>query len=211
MSNEYLYIKIDRNSMVHKNKVLLKDVAKLYSTNTKMVNVLETQVILKIKDNKESKHVFSILKIIEMIHSIYPDVQIENLGEIDFVIQYKPLKKDKKKKMLDNLKLLFVSFVIFFGAAFAIMTFNTDVSVKDVFKITYELVLGSEDSGRKILEICYSIGIPIGIIGFYNHFSKAKLSNDPTPLKIEMRLYEEDLDKTLIENASREDKMIDVD
>jgi stage V sporulation protein AA len=71
--------------------------------------------------------------------------------------------------------------------------------------------MGSEKAGGTILEICYSIGIPIGIIVFYNHFSKAKLSNDPTPLKIQMRLYEEDLDKTLIANANREDKIIDVD
>lgn len=209
MSNEYLYIKVDKNSLIKKNIVYLEDVAKLYSTDTDMVNVLKKQRILIIKDKKESKYVFSLLKIIQIIHSIYPNVQIVNLGEIDFIIQYQPPKKDIE--ILNYLKVIFVSLIIFFGSAFAIMTFNTDVSVDEVFGKVYELIMGSEREGGTILEICYSIGIPIGIIVFYNHFSKAKLSNDPTPLKIQMRLYEEDLDKTLIANANREDKIIDAD
>jgi len=209
MSNEYLYIKVDKDSMAENKVVYLEDIAKLYSTDTDMVNVLKKQVILTIKDNKASKYVFSILKIVEIIHSIYPKVQVINLGESDFIIQYQPPKKEIQ--ILKYLKIIMVSLIIFFGSAFAIMTFNADVSVDEVFKKIYELIMGSEKEGGTILEISYSIGIPIGIIVFYNHFSKAKLSNDPTPLKVQMRVYEEELDKTLIANASREDKIIDVD
>ncbi len=208
MSNEYLYIKVDKNSMAENKVVYLEDIAKLYSTDIDMVNVLKKQVILTIKDNKAIKCVFSILKIIEIIHSIYPEVQVINLGESDFIIQYQP---KKERQILKYLKIVMVSLIIFFGSAFAIMTFNTDVSVDEVFKKIYELIMGSEKEGGTILEISYSIGIPIGIIVFYNHFSKAKLSDDPTPLKVQMRVYEEELDKTLIANASREDKIIDVD
>jgi stage V sporulation protein AA len=70
--------------------------------------------------------------------------------------------------------------------------------------------MGNEKNGGSILEISYAIGLPLGIILFFNHFSKIKLGNDPTPMQVQMRLYEEDLDKTLIENASREGKTIDV-
>jgi stage V sporulation protein AA len=209
MSNEYLYIKVDKNSMVKNRVVYLEDVAKLYSTDTDLVNVLKKQVILTIKDEKASKHVFSLLKVIEIIQSIYSEVQVINLGEIDFIIQYQPPKKEIK--ILKYLKIIMVSLIIFFGSAFAIMTFNADVSVHEVFNKIYELIMGSEKEGGTILEISYSIGIPIGIIVFYNHFSKARLSNDPTPLKVQMRVYEEELDKTLIANANREDKIIDVD
>ncbi|GAA4291941.1 hypothetical protein GCM10023142_26930 [Anaerocolumna aminovalerica] len=208
MSNEYLYIKVDKNSMAKNKVVYLEDIAKLYSTDTDKINILKKQVVLTIKDNKPIKCVFSILKIIEIIHSIYPDVQVINLGESDFIIQYQP---KKERQILKYLKIVMVSLIIFFGSAFAIMTFNEDASVEEVFKKIYELIMGSEKEGGTILEISYSIGIPIGIIVFYNHFSKVKLSNDPTPLKVQMRVYEEELDKTLIANASREDKIIDVD
>ena len=38
-----------------------------------------------------------------------------------------------------------------------------------------------------------------------------KLNTDPTPLEVEMRLYEENICKTLIDQAVRKEKEIDVD
>ncbi len=112
------------------------------------------------------------------------------------------------KKWLEYIKLIFVSLIVFFGSAFTIMTFNTDVSVGDVFNDFYYFVTGVHKSDGSILEIAYSIGIPIGILGFYNHFKSAKAHDDPTPLHMEMRTFEEDLNKTLISDSSREGKMI---
>ena len=46
------------------------------------------------------------------------------------------------------------------------MTFNEDVSVADVFDKVYRLVLGQEKQGGSIIEICYAIGLPVGILVF---------------------------------------------
>ena len=73
-----------------------------------------------------------------------------------------------------------------------------------------ELVMGNPATGGSILEISYSIGIPIGIIVFFNHFSKIKINSDPTPLQVQLRLYEQDENTAIIKNASREKKTIDV-
>ncbi len=208
MEKTNLYIKIDKNNMVKNKVVYLRDIAKLYSVDTNMVNDLNNQVIFEIQSNKRTNYIFSILKLIENINQLYPDVQIVNLGETDFIIHYDPPKK--KSKLFEYLKVGFVSLMVFFGAAFTIMTFNEDANVKEVFYTIYKLIMGNEKDGGSILEISYAVGLPMGIILFFNHFSKAKLGNDPTPLQVQMRLYEEDLDKTLIENASREDKTIDV-
>ena len=45
---------------------------------------------------------------------------------------------------------------------------------------------------------------------FFNHFGKKKFSVDPTPIEVEMRLYENDLQTTLIENISRKEQELDV-
>jgi len=37
------------------------------------------------------------------------------------------------------------------------------------------------------------------------------MSSDPTPLQVEMRIYEEEVNKALIKEASREGNTIDVD
>ena len=102
-------------------------------------------------------------------------------------------------------KLILVSLIVFLGSAFTIMTFNTDVSVGDVFDNLYRLILGHKKDSA-IMETAYSIGIFVGILGFYNHFKGSKLKNDPTPIHIEMRNYEEEMNKAIIKNADRENE-----
>ena len=98
----------------------------------------------------------------------------------------------------------------FFGAGFSIMTFNNDVSVTDAFDQIYLLVTGTSSDGFTILEISYSIGLGLGIVVFFNHFAHWKITTDPTPLEVEMRLYEENVCKTLIQNAGRKESGVDV-
>lgn len=208
MKSGFLYIKINKNNLVRNKIVHIKDVAKLYCYDTKIVEDLYQQIILVIKADKKTNYIFSILKLIEQIQRLYPNIEIENIGETDFIVEYEPPKKENK--LWECVKVFFVSCIVFFGAAFTIMTFNEDANVKVVFDIIYKSMTGGEASSGTILEISYAIGLPLGIIIFFNHFSKAKIGNDPTPMQVQMRVYEEDLDKTLIENAGREGKSIDV-
>ena len=109
------------------------------------------------------------------------------------------------------IKTVFVCLVSFFGAAFAIMTFNNDVNVGDVLSQVYFQVMGRQPDGFGLMEAGYSVGLAIGILVFFNHIAVKKLNTDPTPLEVEMRLYEENICKTLIDQAGRKEKEIDVD
>lgn len=207
MKNEVLYIKADQNIQVSNKKVYVQDAVKLFGTDKEMVDQLNHEVVMTIKSEEEVKYVFSILKIIEIILKAYPGTQVINMGETDFIVDYKPPKKPSP--IWEVAKTVLVCLVVFFGAAFSIMTFNADVSVSDVFNNTYALVLGEGAEHGKVVEIAYSIGLPIGIIVFYNHFSRFKIHTDPTPIQVEMRTFEEDVNKAVIQNASREGKTID--
>ncbi len=90
------------------------------------------------------------------------------------------------------------------------MTFNNDVGVNEVFQEIYRLVTGEASDGYTILECSYSIGLTVGILVFYNHFGGKKITTDPTPVEVEMRLYEDDINTTLIEGVNRKDKHIEV-
>lgn len=208
MKSGYLYIKLNKNNLIQKKIVHIRDVCKLYCYDTKIVEDLYQQIILMIKEDKKTNYIFSILKLIEQITRLYPDLEIKNIGETDFIVEYEPPKKENK--IWECIKVFFVACIVFFGAAFTIMTFNEDANVKEVFEIIYKSVTGGKAESGTILEISYAIGLPLGIIIFFNHFSKIKVGNDPTPMQVQMRVYEENLDKTLIENAGREDKSIDV-
>lgn len=59
--------------------------------------------------------------------------------------------------------------------------------------------------------IAYSLGLFIGIIVFFNHGAKKKFSDDPTPLQVQMRQYEQEVNQTVITDASRKKAERDAD
>lgn len=204
-----IYIKADLNVIVHKQVITLSDVIKILSKDEILVKEIGSREILRIKDKKDNKYAVTILKVIEAIQSEYPDVLVISLGESDFVIEY--VQPSKKKKIFGIVKAVFIGFAVFFGSAFSIMTFNQDVSVDDILKLFHRLVMGESEKGINIVPICYSIGLPIGIITFFNHFSKIKMDTDPTPLQVQLRLYEANENKAIIENSSREGNTVDIE
>lgn len=153
------------------------------------------------KSSKKKAVVFSILKVIELIHTIHPDIEVVNLGETDFIVEFIP--KEQRPKLLEIAKLVAICVVTFLGSAFTIMAFNNDVSVTGVFERFYGQITGMEKPAVTEIEICYSIGLSVGIMVFFNHFGKKKITMDPTPIQVELRKYEADMADTLIQNASR--------
>lgn len=111
---------------------------------------------------------------------------------------------------MNTIKTVLLCIIIFFGSAFTIMAFNNDISVTDVFDKLYGQVMGTKADGVNELEVCYCIGLGLGIILFFNHVGRKKITPDPTPIQIEMRKYEKDVDTTFIENAGRGGHSIDV-
>ncbi len=83
------------------------------------------------------------------------------------------------------------------------MTFNNDVDLPKLFSQLYTQVTGQVSNGFTVLEISYSIGVGLGVLLFFNHFGRLKLTDDPTPMQVKMRLYEDDVNNTLIEEADR--------
>lgn len=196
-----LYIKGDRNVEVTKPDVYLKDIVMMECPDKNMLPKLQTLKVLKIQDKKEQRYVVSVLKIIACIHEKYPQVEVQNLGETDIIINYE--KQQTPSYVWHICKVVVVAAIIFFGSAFSIMAFNNDVGGTELFGQIYELVMGKKSDGFTVLEITYSIGLTLGILIFFNHFGKKRFTVDPTPMEVQMRLYENDIQTTLVENAAR--------
>ncbi|MEY8509240.1 stage V sporulation protein AA [Lachnospiraceae bacterium 42-17] len=210
-NSETVYIKADRNVEVTKPQVTLGDVLKMECANVEMLPKLKTIKLLTFHhtDKKnQNRTAVSILRVIELIHEQYPNIDIQNMGEQDFIVTYEEQKT--AGGVLHTVKAVVVVLISFIGAAFSIMAFNNDVDVTKMFGQIYELITGTESNGFTMLELTYSIGLVIGILTFFNHFGKKRFSVDPTPMEVEMRLYENDLQTTLIENISRKGKELDV-
>ena len=209
VKQETLYIKGDKNIEVTKPEVTLGDILSMECSNQNVIPRLKTIKVMKMQEKTGQRKVISILKIIKLIHEIYPNMDVQNLGETDIIVTY---EEQKTTGMISHLiKTGFTAVLTFIGAAFAIMTFNNDVSVRKLFSQIYQLMTGIKPQGSTILELSYSIGLTIGILLFFNHFGKKKFSVDPTPLEVQMRTYENEIQTTLVENASRRREELDVD
>ena len=206
--SKILYIKGDRDVEVTKPDVTLGDLLSMECTDKLMLAKIKTLRIVKFKKSGRQRCVVSVLKIISCIHEKFPEADVQNLGEADIIVTY----EDQKTPALawHIIKTVFVAAVTFFGAAFSIMAFNNDVDVTKLFGQMHELVTGQDAGGFTILEISYSVGITAGILIFFNHFGRKRFTVDPTPMEIQMRLYENDIQTTLIEDAERKGEEIDV-
>ena len=196
-----VYLNISQITEVHHKEIQLKDVATVYSDDSAVTNKCSALRIKTIHLDRDKRYVESTLE-------MDPTITVNNVGEVDFIIDYHRPKSPNWA--WEWIKTIFVCIICFCGASFAIMTFNNDVSVTDVFSEIYRIIMGKESTGFTILEVSYSVGLALGIVGFFNHFAKFKINTDPTPLEVEMRLYEDNVSKTLIQNDGRKEQDIDV-
>lgn len=86
----------------------------------------------------------------------------------------------------------------------AIMSFHSDAQITDVFSTMYHLVFGVWTDIPYVIFVPYSIGLAVGIIVFYNHFMGRKLSDDPTPIEVQMSTYEKETADSVIDNLNKE-------
>lgn len=207
-----VYLKADRNSVSRVPQIKIQDVMSVQCADPAICAGIKNKTLYTFqkKDSRKKKRieVFSILKVIELIENDYPDVEIVSYGEQDFVVEF--VDAPVAPKWLETLKVVVMVVVIFLGAAFTIMAFNNDVSVGEVFDRFYQQVMGTEKPQVSEIELFYCLGLAIGILVFFNHVGKKKITSDPTPIQVEMRKYEQDVDNTFIENAGRKGHEHDV-
>lgn len=199
--SDTLYLQLDQNIEVTNSHVYLQDIAALSSSNTKLLNRLRVMPVIILDSSRPGRYVLSVSELLKMIQKAEPSVDISPIGESSFIITYRI--SSATGILFRYIKIFFVCLVSFFGAAFSIMTFNNDVDLGGLFSQIYTLVMGKSSDGFTILEISYSIGIGLGVLIFFNHFGHLKLSDDPTPMQVQMRTYENDVNQTLIEQSER--------
>lgn len=208
MIKKLVYIKADQNVKVSREKVYLQDVFKIVTQDNTIKDKLNLLLIYDFSNKNTRRAVISILEVIQIIQGFDPTVEIVSLGENDIVLELVEAKKSNT--FLIGIKVLFVSLICFFGTAFTLMAFHNDINIVGLLENIYNLFGIAYQGGVGPLELGYSIGLGVGIIVFYNHIGKRRITKDPTPLEVEMRIYENDVNKTLIENATREGLETDV-
>lgn len=198
-----IYIKpMEKASIVQKREVLLRDVAEVYIGGAKTQEAGRL-VVFCIPEEKKKTYLISVLDLIRILHQKYPKASISNLGEMDILIEYQP-KPERKNPLWTGAKIAFVSLILFVGAMTTIMCYHSDTQLPLIFQNVYYIFFGENREMPAMLSIPYSIGVGLGIILFFNHFSKATLTDDPTPIEIEMTTYEKETNASVIDYLERQ-------
>ncbi len=199
--SETLYMKLDQNPQVTTDAVHISDISDTWCRDKHILAKCRAVRVKNLDPGPKSRTIYSAMELVQMIQEAVEGVEVTVLGEQDIIISRHP--GQKCSPVWEWCKTIGIAVVIFFGSAFAIMTFNNDVGVKDVFKELHQWVTGTASDGFSALEISYTIGLGIGILVFYNHFRRKNRISDPTPLEVEMRQYETDVNMAIIQEDAR--------
>lgn len=190
-------------SLTHRSTVHLKDVAEICVAGGNERDIKDI-VLLNIDFDKSSQYMISAIDIIKKVAEVFPDANIQCLGETETLIDYYTSKPEKTGGAIEKLKTAFVCIVLFGGAMTAIMSFHSDAQMPAVFQNMYRIFFGIEATKPYIIYIPYSIGLAVGIIVFFNHFGLKKITEDPTPIEVEMTTYEKESDESVIDRLEKE-------
>ncbi len=200
-----IYIKPNEKISITGRKIVyLKDVGEIWIPGQSTAS-LGNLVVYQVPEDTEKTYLISVIDIIKAITLKFPDATVNNVGEMDILLTYQKQYKQQNKVWLYS-KIVFIALILFTGASTSIMSFHSDAQIPKIFQNYYYMFFGEYNDMPLILAIPYTIGLAIGIILFFNHFSKIYVTKDPTPIEIEMTTYEKETNTSIIDALNRKQK-----
>lgn len=199
---EILYFKAPRIvNIVQKSRITVSDLGELQG-KPELVHQAKSLEVTHLKSREKQRMLISIMDVIQTVQKNLKDTCVVNIGSPDIILSFRPQKEAEKSKWAERIKTWLICGILFLGAMFAIMTFHTDAAVPDVFVEIHRIFTGELEARPFWLIGAYAVGISVGITLFFNHFSKKRLSDDPTPVEVEFADYEKKVEDCLQEMLS---------
>jgi stage V sporulation protein AA len=192
-STPTVYVQLKKRVQIPRGKVVtLGEIAHLLSEpewETRLFN-LEIAIPREIDGNLL---VMDLMRIIPRIKNVIPNVYIESIGIQQVIVEIVQNPKKPSKSLF-----VLVWLLLFFGSALTIMNFHADVNMMEVHIRVVEMITGKRNEHPYLFQSAYSIGIGFGMVVFFNHLFKKKWNDEPTPLEVEMYLYQENIDQFVV-------------
>ncbi|MGM1046036.1 stage V sporulation protein AA [Paenibacillus uliginis N3/975] len=158
------------------------------------------------KDQDGNRLLMDLIQIIPKIRQLIPEVHIEPMGNHHTLVELIGPSAKPSRFWFPVIWLL-----LFFGSALTIMNFHADVNMLEVHIRIVEMVTGQRDEHPYLFQIAYSLGIGFGMTVFFNHLFKKKWNEEPTPLEVEMYLYQENLDQFVVAEEYRKMRTVEME
>ncbi|MFK7696500.1 stage V sporulation protein AA [Paenibacillus sp. HJGM_3] len=188
-----LYIRLRRRIVVRRGApILLGNIAQLLVDPELEPQVRQLTVHTPVEADG-SVLLIDMLRVVKVVRDRYPGMQIEHFGEPHVLVEILTPSR-KPNPVLFTL----VWLLLFVGSGLAIMNFHVDVSMMEVHQKLFKMVSGREVEHPYWLQIPYSFGLGAGMVIFFNQLFKKRFSEEPSPLEVEMFMYQESLNRYVI-------------
>lgn len=192
-TSKVMYIRLRRKACVSKGQVVkLGQIAQLI-VDPAYDKALNELIIHQTKQEDGNRVLLDMMLIIGKVRKQFPELQIEHYGEPHVLLE---ITTDNRKA--NPVMIALVWLLLFIGSGLAIMNFHADVSMLEVHQRIYELMTGDKITHPLMLQIPYSLGIGVGMVLFFNHLFKKKFNEEPSPLEVEMFMYQESINHYVI-------------
>ncbi|OAB46972.1 stage V sporulation protein AA [Paenibacillus antarcticus] len=192
-SSPTIYLQLKKRIQIPRGKMIkLGDIAQILSEPEWEEKLSSLELVLPLQKDGNLL-VMDLMQIIPRVKKVIPNVFIESIGLQQVIVE---IVGNSKKPSISLFLLVWL--LLFFGSALTIMNFHADVNMMEVQIKVVEMVTGKRDEHPYLFQTSYSIGIGFGMVVFFNHLFKKKWNEEPTPLEVEMFLYQENIDEFVV-------------
>lgn len=202
MNREKVYVVLKEKATLDiKGSIYIKDIGNVYCINEETRKKIENTEVYSSKGIET----WDLISTVDVVKKVLENaaVDIKFYGASDILLEIK--SKEKQNKLLEVLKVLFVSSSLFFGAALGIMYFHEDVNMINTMEKLYYSFTGIEKDNPLLMVIPYSVGLGIGMLTFFSRVisSSKRRRMEPGPMDIELYLYDKDMEDYIMNELSK--------
>lgn len=182
----------------------ISDVGLVYSNNEVIQKKIEQLKVYNGLDYEDWDYIDANRirsKILEKHNNLYLDIS----GATETKIEIK--SKEEKKPFLQFVKVVIVSLIMFFGAGLSIIYFHEDVNMVNALDRLHYIFTGIDDQNTYAMNMPYSIGLGIGMIGFFKRTSGKSKSRrrkkEPGPMDLELLQYDNQMEEYILSEMKK--------
>ena len=91
-----VYIKTELSTIVSNKKITVGDITQVYCYEEALAKEIRNLEIFRVEKQEKQKISISSLYLVRYISERKPGILVINLGEADFIVEYKPPEPEKK-------------------------------------------------------------------------------------------------------------------
>lgn len=194
MAPKQIFVQMKKRIRARPGQLLrVGDVARILAETDR--ERIENLPVKKFGPEEGNRAVVELMDVMRILRREDPVLDVQAVGLPHALVEFK-----EKGRPPQWIAVLGVWLLLFVGSGLAIMNFHTDVSMKEVHERIYYLMTGIHNPRPLILQIPYSLGIGLGMVLFFNRLFKKKFNDEPSPLELEVFLYQENIDQYVIDH-----------